>query len=52
MEIEQEEVEVLTLNIQSVQLRQNISREMHKLYGFDSFILDFDLDPEDDEFII
>lgn len=25
---------------------------MHKFYGFDLFILDFDLDPEDDEFII
>lgn len=52
MEIEQEDAEILTLNIQSIQLRQNISREMHKLYGFDSFTLDFDLDPEDDEFII
>lgn len=44
--------ETLCLEIISVQLRQNISREMHKLYGFDCFKIDFDLDPENHDVTI
>ena len=42
----------LQLSINSVQLRQNLSREMHKLYGFDCFKVFFDLNPENSQFSI
>jgi hypothetical protein len=39
------EDDTLILNVESVMLRQNISRELHKLYGFDIFQITFSLDP-------
>lgn len=42
----------MTLQIESVQLRQNISRELHRKYGFDKFSLSFDTDPENSEFMV
>ena len=34
--------ERLTLEIESIQLRQNLSREMHQRYGFTSFEVKFE----------
>lgn len=42
----------MTLEVGSVLLRQNLSREMHRLYGFDVFEVNFDLDSENTEFSI
>jgi hypothetical protein len=40
------------LQIESVQLRQNISRELHRRYGFGKFKVEFDLDPDNFDFTI
>lgn len=42
----------LKLQIDSVQLRQNLSREMHFRFGFDSFKVEFNLDLDDPDFTI
>ena len=51
-EIGPNESETLVLQIDSVLLRQNLSRELHLRYGFDTFTADFNLDPGDYEFKI
>jgi len=42
----------INLQIESIQLRQNLSREMHRRYGFGKFKIEFDLDPDNTEFVL